>query len=268
MARFRTSWVVAAVGVTVLVSPWKASAAHLEEFHKQVDKHASPPAADLAPGAPACLSDINQSINVLISPDGQQASADLVQTIDEVGQLTTCNFNDTATESVDDVFTVVPDAGDSLGGDVLFCFTATFQEAASATGNYIAQSTIGDRPLTGAARIIRNPSGTAVTEFSFGPVSVMQNAAPVHQSFTGEFGGQIGDQIEIDVGQGSAASGSGVGSAHTNASSAGSLSIGACAVPAPALSRNGLGVLVLLLAVCGAISARLSRNRRGANGIA
>jgi len=256
MERMRAAWVVAAVGMTLIVSPWKASAAHLQKLDETVDKYATPPTADLG-GPQECQNDIDQTGAFNISPDGHQASLYISQRINQVGYADTCNWTNEGTFLVRLTFTVQPDPGEAVGDNVTFCLATDFQDVASAAGNYVAQATTTDYAQAGAASVIRNPSGAAVTEFSFGPVTVTQSSAPAYRSSRGEFVAQIGDQIEITVGHHAQTAGAGIGSAAATTYSDITLSLGACSL-APALSQAGLGALVLLLAGLGLFSLHRS----------
>jgi len=255
MVKSRIAW-LAVLGGCSLAFAAAAPAAHLDLLDQQRIEDASPPAGTMGP---PCDTTFNQTINNFIAPDGRSASSTVTQAIDQTGQAADCVQNATGLQASTLTLMLAPDAGESVGGDVVVCLVAVFAQSATSVGNYAAESTIGGGSGVGPATVTRNPSGSAVTVFSFGPETVMENDPPFSQKSTRQFAAQIGDEIEIVLGDKGVASSTGVGNSSIDAFSRIELRVGSCAAPAPATTPVGLAALAVLLAAFGTLRLRLRR---------
>jgi hypothetical protein len=148
---------------------------------------------------------------------------------------------------------IFPSEGERVGDPVVLCLRESYEIAASATGGYTAQTTVGGVPITDPTKVVRTPGNVVV--FSDGPHTVTANNT-ARQQFTQPFEALVGDVLTVTAGVQLLGNGTGIGSAQGEAIVSMSISFGPCVRPAPAASRNGLAVLALSLASIGAFVLR------------
>ncbi len=122
------------------------------------------------------------------------------------GQTDTFLFSDTPDVKI------VPDAGEADGQCALVDFSYSTHAHVEATGGALAQLAIGGlggsaaatlTPLTatasvnGPASIVLNPSGSATTEFSHGPLTLNPGDPDQAYSHSGTFSAKIGDTFRV-----------------------------------------------------------------------
>jgi len=236
------------LAATLLFGSSIASAAHLELLDHERSEEASP--AEAASGT-SCTPVANQTIESFVSADGRRASSLVTQ------QFTVCNDSDGANAHGQQTsvlqLSVEPDPGERVGDDVTFCLETSFRQSAIEAGACTAESTIGGGDGMGPATVVRNPSGSAVTVFSFGPTTVMGNDPPFSEGERSMFQAKIGDEIEVEHGHESLIECTDPGTASTDARSFIALSVGRCVQPAPVTSPAGTALLALILIAMGSI---------------
>ena len=253
LLRSRLAIIVGSVSLALLGGAPRAGASHLVKLDEQTVKQAPPEPAQL-PGQSPCIE--SNAFTGKGNFIGEQfAFVDVGSFASVAGE---CAGTETLTNTGNLMLNVIADPGDPQG-PITLCFEARHSLFAESTAAFTAEAVLGSSstvPITGPATIIRSPG--AISIFSDGPTTIHTGTDADSQS--GVFSVNGGDTTSLSVGESTSVGATGSGSATARGSARLSVKIGSCAGHgAPAVSHTGLGMLVALLGVLGALAVARRR---------
>lgn len=242
-------WAVALMMGTLTLTSHLAEAAYLQLEPDKSFKRENPQGPTPHPPT-TCNSAGSASGNIDVTPNGQSGSAVASTFAALSGDCDSLQDISSSTDLA--FFTIQPNAGETVGEPLIFCFQANFNQDVSASG-FTSQSLAAGSNPTDPAAIILNPNTTPQVVFSYGPQTLTNNQTPISLQRRGQFVANIGDEIELTLGVLSEVQANGAGSGFASASGLLSVTVGPCPAPqeAPALSSTGIGFLVVILSMLG-----------------